>query len=148
MSLTKSPRVEESGSFIPPVAGGVVSVLGGPFAPVLLATVNARRLARFRSDRPWLAFAAALAVATLLGVSYVALRSAQVEHRAAPRPLLLVGPLLSLCLWGALCLRQREAFKTAMPLRGVSLLGRGLFAWLVAIFLQFALSAVFTLVTR
>jgi hypothetical protein len=120
-----------------PVIGALGALIGGPFAAVALAALNAHRLQRLERDRFWLGSAAVVAGSTIVGAAWLAVHFQEREPAFRERFYLLTLAV-GLGLWAAFCARQR----TSTALDGATKDAR----WFVHGLSAVALSAVLRLV--
>lgn len=100
-------------AFYPALVCAVASLLGGPLAAPMLATVNAYSLRRLRRERIWLSCGASVAFTAPVLVAWAAAHTAPREMPALRSALYVAGPALNLFLWAALFWHQRASSRPA-----------------------------------
>lgn len=93
--------------FYPALICGVASLLGGPFAAPVLATLNARSLNGLRRERVWLISGAIVAFAASVLVAWSSAHTMPREMGAMRSVLYIAGPAIDLLLWAVLFWHQR-----------------------------------------
>lgn len=138
-----------TGGVFRPFAGAVIAAFGGPFAPVLLAAINSRRLGRLKLERPIIVFALLFAIGVVVGLSSLALHASQLNLPVSKRSLMWAGPIVSVGTWLVLArLGDRLASRAAPRLGGWALGFQGFLVVLSAQLFQFAITAAVTLLSR
>ena len=149
MSAEHDPRAwgGSRGAVYSPVIGALGVLLGGPFAAVALAALNARRLQRLKSDRYWLCAAAVAAGSTIVGAAWLAVRF-QERAPAFRERFYLLTLAVGLGAWAAFCVRQRTSTAADGAAKDPMWFVRGLSAIVLSAALRLTLNAITVLSLR